>query len=126
MLYALTHSSVGEIAAVCTRYYGGTKLGTGGLARAYSGGVVLALESLQTTLKMDLTSVEVLVPYTAVDSFERLQDRFQFTIVGRSYDDGARYQCHVPAPRLAEFKHALNEITRGAGTVIQRDPVCPG
>jgi len=37
MLTALLHGGAGEIVAVCTRYYGGVKLGTGGLSRAYSG-----------------------------------------------------------------------------------------
>src|SRR6185437_606076 len=46
MLTVLLHSGVGEIAAVVTRYYGGTKLGTGGLVKAYGGSVQLALESL--------------------------------------------------------------------------------
>jgi len=36
MLTVLTHSGVGDIAAVVTRYFGGTKLGTGGLVKAYS------------------------------------------------------------------------------------------
>ena len=45
MLNALLHSEVGEIIAVCIRYYGGTKLGTGGLSRAYSGGVKLLRNS---------------------------------------------------------------------------------
>src|SRR4051812_21661975 len=37
MLTVLTHSGVGDIVAVVTRYYGGTKLGTGGLVKAYGG-----------------------------------------------------------------------------------------
>ena len=38
MLNTLLHRGVGEIVAVCTRYYGGAKLGTGGLSRAYARG----------------------------------------------------------------------------------------
>ena len=44
MLHVLQHSSIGDIVVVCTRYFGGTKLGTGGLARAYGGGVKQAIE----------------------------------------------------------------------------------
>lgn len=117
MLHTLTHSSVGEIVAVCARYYGGTKLGTGGLARAYSGGVALALETLPTTTMVDRVPVVVVVPYTAVDSFERLQERFDFRIQNRSYDTDAHYQCEVPSQCLSEFEHAVNELTRGAATI---------
>ncbi|UYM04023.1 IMPACT family protein [Solicola gregarius] len=44
MLEVLTHAGVTDVVAVVTRYFGGTKLGTGGLARAYSGAVALALD----------------------------------------------------------------------------------
>ncbi len=120
MLHTLSHSNVGEVAAVCTRYYGGTKLGTGGLARAYSGGVALALESLSTVLKVDLTSVDVQLPYEAVDSFERLQDRFEFTITSRRYDEFARYACSIPSRHRVAFERTLNAITRGSAIVIAK------
>src|SRR5690349_11838554 len=48
MLTVLLHSGVGDICAVVTRYFGGTLLGTGGLVKAYSGGVQLALVDLPT------------------------------------------------------------------------------
>ncbi len=53
MLTVLMHSGVGEIAAVVTRYYGGTKLGTGGLVRAYSAAVQEALARLERRERVD-------------------------------------------------------------------------
>lgn len=47
MLNVLLGSGIGEITAVVTRYFGGTKLGTGGLVRAYGGAVNKALEELE-------------------------------------------------------------------------------
>ena len=46
MLNALLHAPVGDVVAVVTRYYGGTKLGTGGLVRAYSSTLQLALDGM--------------------------------------------------------------------------------
>ena len=46
MLTVLLHADVGDVTAVVTRYFGGTKLGKGGLVRAYSGGVQQALATL--------------------------------------------------------------------------------
>lgn len=46
MLTVLMHSDVGEAVAIVTRYNGGVKLGTGGLARAYSGTVQLAQSTM--------------------------------------------------------------------------------
>lgn len=48
MFQALQGSQLGEIGCVVTRYFGGTKLGTGGLARAYAQAVNAGLESLPT------------------------------------------------------------------------------
>lgn len=48
MLTVLLHSGVGDICCVVTRYFGGTLLGKGGLVKAYSGGIQLALSELPT------------------------------------------------------------------------------
>lgn len=45
MLQVLEGSGLQDLAAICVRYFGGVKLGTGGLARAYSGATVRALEA---------------------------------------------------------------------------------
>ena len=72
MLNVLSHSGVGDIAAVVTRYYGGTKLGKGGLVRAYSGGVKLALASLPLLERVARRRVRLLLDYTAVTLLRRL------------------------------------------------------
>ena len=56
MLAQLMGSGVGEITAVVVRYYGGILLGTGGLVKAYGGGVHQALAQLTTLRKTPLTA----------------------------------------------------------------------
>lgn len=51
MLAQLMGSGLGEIAAVVVRYYGGVLLGTGGLVKAYGGGVGAALKRLETQIR---------------------------------------------------------------------------
>ena len=74
MLTTLLHSGVGEVGAVCVRWYGGTKLGTGGLSRAYAGGVNHALDELETEIRVDRTRAEVVVGYPHVDGLQHLLD----------------------------------------------------
>lgn len=121
MLLTLSHGEVGEIVAVCTRYYGGTKLGTGGLARAYSGGVALALEALPTVLKVDKAEVVITVPYPSVDAVERLLERERVEIIDRIYGDEIRYVCSLAVKEFAQMERAVQELTRGEAKLHRTD-----
>ena len=104
MLTTLLHGGIGEIVAVCTRYFGGVKLGTGGLSRAYSGGVKLVLESLPTEERVDRVSVEVTVGYADVDALRRLVADMEVVVEREEYGADVRYTCAVPEPALEEFR----------------------
>ncbi len=121
MLEMLLHSAVGEVAAVVTRYYGGTKLGRGGLGRAYSGGVKLALESLPTQRRILRRRVRIEVAYAAVDRLHQYLDEVE--AVREDEDYGARVQivAGVPESRLAELERMVAEVTSGAGSVSVLD-----
>lgn len=117
MLTALLHSGVGEIVAVCTRYYGGTKLGTGGLSRAYSGGVRLALETLPTEQKVERTTLRVEVDYEAVDPVRRLLEEVGAEVVEEEYREMVRYRVAVPVEAIAALTDRLAGITRGKARI---------
>ena len=63
ILAQLSGSGVGELTAVVTRYSGGIKLGTGGLVKAYGGGVQQALKLIQTIEKKITTRLRVELDY---------------------------------------------------------------
>ena len=113
MLTALLHGGVGEIVAVCTRYFGGVKLGTGGLARAYSGGVKLVLESLPTEEKVDRVQLLVTVAYAEVDALQRLVRERDASVEDEEYGADVRYRCGVPSTELPAFKQAVVELSQG-------------
>ncbi|HEX9887611.1 MAG TPA: YigZ family protein [Longimicrobiales bacterium] len=119
MLTALLHSGVGEVVAVCTRYFGGTKLGTGGLTRAYSGGVKLALEALPTELKVARVEVDVVVGYAHVDGLQRLVGEGGSVVLDEEYGARVRYRLAVPGADLGAFRQAVADLTRGEGRVSE-------
>jgi len=116
MLTTLLHSGVGEVVAVCTRYYGGTKLGTGGLSRAYSGGVKLALESLPVEELLARATLQVEVSYPHLDGLQRLLDELGAEVDHESYGARVRYVARVPEMRLATFQRRLADLTGGEGS----------
>lgn len=117
MLTTLLHGGVGEIVAVSTRYYGGVKLGTGGLGRAYSGGVKLALESLPTEERVDRVALDVTVGYAEVDALQRLTAELDVVVEEEEYGALVRYRCAVPASDLERFRRSVADLTRGDGRV---------
>lgn len=121
MLTVLLHSGVGEIVAVVTRWYGGTKLGTGGLARAYGGTVELALGELPRAERVAWATVEVAIAYPHVDAVQRLLPMHEARVLAEDYAAGVRYRIQLPAPAVADFAAALADATRGAATLTRLD-----
>ena len=89
MLATLLGSGVGEVAAVCARYYGGVKLGTGGLARAYAGGVKRALEACPTVLKVHREAVQIVVAYGAAERVDRVLRPLDAVVTDRTFAEDA-------------------------------------
>lgn len=118
MLTVLLHSGIGEIAAVVTRYYGGTKLGTGGLVKAYGGSVQLALESLPVTERVDYVDLTVTFSYSSVTVAQQLLVQFEVETVSQDYEAVVRYTLRVPRPAVAAFRAALADATRGEAVVV--------
>ena len=117
MLTTLLHGGVGEIVAVCTRYFGGVKLGTGGLSRAYSGAVKLALESLPTVERVDRVELTVGMTYADVDGFRRLAESHDATVVAERFVADVSIVVAVPAPGRSAFELAVAELTQGRATI---------
>lgn len=117
MLNVLLHSGVGDIAAVVTRYYGGTKLGTGGLVRAYAGSVQLALETLPLAERVDYAEVVAVVEYGHVSALKTMLAEYEAEALGEEYAADATFRIRLPAPRLEAFARALADATRGSAVV---------
>lgn len=117
MLTVLLHSGIGEVVAVTTRYFGGTKLGTGGLSRAYASGVKAALASLPLENRVDRALVEVEVAYTHLDGLQRLLDEVDGLVETEGYGASVRYRAAVPEAALARFQRGLADLTSGEGRV---------
>ena len=121
MLTVLLHSGVGEIAAIVTRYYGGTKLGTGGLVKAYGGAVQLALETLPLTERVEFVEIAVSIGYPSITVFQQSLTTFEAEVLEQEYGVGVRYRMRMPRQHLAGFRAAMADATRGEANVEEMD-----
>ena len=113
MLAVLLGSGVGDVAAVVTRYFGGTKLGTGGLVRAYGGGVKAALAQLPLREKVTLRALKLSGAYHWISALDRLLPSYEAQVDERSFDADVNWQISVPAERCDALVQALTELSRG-------------
>ena len=118
MLTVLLHSGVGDIVAVVTRFFGGVKLGKGGLVRAYSGGVKSALESLPRIEKMPMAEVEAVIGYTYVTLFQRMLPEYSAQIVDSDFAVAVSYRLQMPSKHVDTFKVRLADLTNGQAQVV--------
>lgn len=113
MLDQVLRGGVGELVVVITRYFGGIKLGTGGLTRAYRGGVSLGLESLPVIEKTVPARLTVCVGYERVDKLYRLLPDFQVLVVREDFGESATFELEMPVDRLEACRRALIQATGG-------------
>lgn len=96
------------------RYYGGILLGTGGLVKAYGGGVQQALNLLQTVRKTPLTEYTLLCDYAQLSGIETLLKNVNGVIVQSDYQATVQLRVALPQAELAAFSAKLADFSRGA------------
>ena len=117
MLTVLLHSGVGEIAAVVTRYFGGTLLGTGGLVRAYQGSVKQGLDSLSVVLREDMQHFVVSIEPHQVSDFQHFLAEAKGRVLTSDFRFDATFEVEVPKPHAQTFADRMMEVTAGEALI---------
>lgn len=106
----LGHKRLDNVLAVVVRYFGGIKLGAGGLVRAYGGAVSQALESADYVRLETQQVVQLTFPFALESDVRRLLERFGFEPDQVDYGDGVAMTVQLPASRADEFSAALTAL----------------
>ena len=117
----LTGRGLTNVLCVVTRYFGGIKLGTGGLVRAYQGMVKLGLETLPTREHMIPARVEVVLDYPHITVFRRLLPDYRATVASENFGVDATYELLLPDQNIPALETALTELTDGAVLITRLD-----
>lgn len=118
MLNVLQHADLGNVVVVVTRYFGGIKLGAGGLVRAYTHSVSLALSKLQTRHNFLRNAVCITLPYALLDSLEHWLQSTNIEISDRVFTDDIQVTLMVPPSDQNSLEFRLKEL--GGGTIAIR------
>lgn len=120
MLNVLLGSDIGEITAVVTRYFGGIKLGTGGLARAYGGTVNHAMDELVIGEKIPEVFVEGVSDYSHQGIIEKVLESYNILELDKQFTDVVSWTVKMDQ---REAPLAISEITdKTSGRVIFKTP----
>ncbi len=117
MLTVLLHANVGDICAVVTRYFGGILLGKGGLVKAYSGGVQLALQTLPIIEHVPQAVLLAVIDYTNVTPFKRMLPEYEVEIIQEEYATDVTYHVKLPVEKVDPFTQAVIELTSGQALI---------
>ena len=115
-----------NVVAMVTRYYGGSKLGPGGLMRAYGGAVSLAFETLDLESETKLKAAKIVVAFANVEAssdvervkrtVERFANEDRVRVEEEEWDEdtgGVSLELSVDFDAIEELESALAEATSG-------------
>lgn len=106
-------SDLGDIVLVTTRYFGGTKLGTGGLVRAYSDSAKTALEILPTELKASKTQLGMDISYSLYEEVKNLIEKYSGIVDDEVFAGDVTVICTLLNDEISAFEAELTELSSG-------------
>lgn len=113
VLEVLKKEDLRDVAVVVTRYFGGIKLGAGGLVRAYTRGAKIALEAAKIITKVLYQVVVVTVDYTMLGALQNQLRLNQYDTKDIVYDELVHLHVWVEQDDIANFKVQIIEWTNG-------------
>jgi uncharacterized YigZ family protein len=115
MLTTLQHSGLGDTVVVVTRYFGGIKLGKGGMVKAYTLAVQTALQQLSRTDRIAWVELTATFDYSLVTPLERRLPEFEVESLSTDYSDKVCLSLRLPEEQLEGFEKMFTDLTAGQG-----------
>ncbi len=122
ILQVLRGAELSDALLAVIRWFGGTKLGKGGLARSYAAAARAALDNVRPVEHVEAVLCELCLPYAAVGAVKRLLEAPGRRLVDERYEAEARLVVSVDLPALERFKEAVADL--GPAVSMSRKADC--
>ena len=110
----LVKEKLTNVVVVVTRYFGGIKLGTGGLVRAYTGSAKLGIVSAEVCVVKEMVILSVKIDYAYLNEIQSISKRENFEIKETFYEDMVTLKIAVEPENVASIKRLFLDITSGS------------
>ncbi len=120
MLEVIKANNLRQTAVVVTRYFGGIKLGAGGLVRAYSGSVAENLAGAVRVSYQPCAESQYIVDYPYIDAVNRFFGENDCMIIGVSYADRVIFSVAVKKEAEQAFDSALVNRLNGRVNIVKK------
>ncbi|MGD8604514.1 MAG: YigZ family protein [Anaerolineales bacterium] len=130
VLAVLQGSGLGDLVVVVTRYFGGTKLGTGGLVRAYTQAAQAVLAVTPTARRAPVHHVRIEMPYPLYEQARNLIGQLGGELVQEDFAGQVTVEARLLSKRFDELQEGLTELSRGRVAVevlgVDESAIWPG
>ena len=118
ILNVLQHRGIGEIVLIVVRYFGGIKLGAGGLVRAYSSLASLAMDKLEVITLVESKTFVVTFDYNLETNIKHLFETHHIVIQQENYTTRISLSIDVPTTDIESLNTQLINISHGQVSLI--------
>lgn len=118
ILEVLKKQGLKDTVIVVTRYFGGIKLGGGGLIRAYGRATTEGITATGTVVRKLHSMMVVTIDYTWLGKVENAVRQSTYPLKEVAYDNGVNLFIHVPVTQVETFTSWMTELTNGQAEIV--------
>ena len=120
MLGVLENHNLTNVCVVVTRYFGGIKLGAGGLIRAYAGSVALAVKEIGIIEIKEQAGIAIQMSYAQYQEYSNFLREHKLTEIETNFTDQINTIIYVDKEEKENIKSALVEFFNGKVTLTDQ------
>ncbi len=115
----LVKEGITNVSIVVTRYFGGIKLGTGGLVRAYTGSARLGLEAAGRCIVREMAVLQFKIDYSFLSKAQNLSKEGLFSIQDIAYEEQVTMKVAAGLEDRENVKALFANLTSGSAVLVE-------